>query len=115
MPTTTFDPDTGRHLVELRISAASGEGAAWLAGELADWSTDARPLQEDHDGSLSIVVPLASGRTSRFRSHLGGDVRANDWAADDEVGNELDGTDPVVSVPRAPSRDHAVTRDGTQA
>lgn len=41
MPTKTYDPDTGRCLVEFRIPAERGAEHAWLAGEFDDWSTDA--------------------------------------------------------------------------
>lgn len=109
MPTKTFDPDTGRCLVEFRIPAERQAERAWLVGEFNEWSTDACPMERDDDGSLRVVVPLDAGHTYRFRYYLGDDVWENDWAADAYVDNPHGGADSVVTVPIASSKDEAAS------
>lgn len=102
MPSKVFDTTTATWRVRFHLPAEANAEQGWLAGEFNDWSTDACPLERQHDGSLVATLPLEGGRSYRFRYYLGDGAWENDWDADAYVDNAHGGSDSVVTVPPAP-------------
>ena len=86
-----------RVLVTFRLPAMVGARQAAVVGEFNSWSEDAHPMEADGDGH-TITIPLAPGRTYRFRYLVDGERWENDWAAHGYVPNEFGGDDGVIDL-----------------
>ena len=72
--------------------------SAALAGEFNDWQLDANPMKRLKDGSFSLTISLAAGRSYAFRYVLDGKTWVNDHAADAYQPNDQGSEDSIVTV-----------------
>ena len=88
---------SGETLVTFRVPLEMGARTVSVVGEFNDWSDNAHRMPRDDD-AFCVVIPLAPGRSYRFRYLLDGERWLNDWSADAYVPNEFGGSDSVVDL-----------------
>jgi hypothetical protein len=68
-----------------------------LVGEFNGWSSTAHPMARSGN-QFVVEVPLAPGRTYRYKFLIDGTRWENDWNADAYVPNEFGGDDSVLDL-----------------
>lgn len=71
---------------------------AQLCGEHNDWNQESYPMTRQDNGSFTLTVELAAGRSYQFRYLLDEIHWENDWAADSYVPNPFGEENSVVEV-----------------
>lgn len=70
-----------------------------LIGDFNGWDADAMPMKRRKDGSWSLEVELEPGHEYQFLYQLGGELYANDDAADAYIPNPFGtGENSVIRV-----------------
>jgi 1,4-alpha-glucan branching enzyme len=86
--------------VEFRMTGDHMEAEqVHLVGEFNDWSRTATPMVRS-GRHFVVSLPLARGRTYRYKFLVDGTRWENDWHADAYVSNEYGGDDSVVDLTR---------------
>lgn len=88
--------------VTFKLAAEARANTAYLCGEFNQWSKTRHKMRRLKDGSFSLSMNLAPGKTYRFRYWLDGNRWENDWHADGYAPNEFGTDDSLVIVPEAP-------------
>ena len=83
--------------VTFRRRTTNGETRAAIVGDFNAWSPGDHEMTRVGD-TWTLTVPLATGRTYRFRYLIDGDRWENDWDADDYSDNAYGGQDSVVDL-----------------
>lgn len=74
----------------------------FVSGEFNGWTST--PLERQEDGWFRVTLPLACGRSYRFRYLLDGERWENDWSADLYTPNDFGGEDSVVDLSTVTSK-----------
>ena len=98
MPRKTYAKTGASCRVTFELPAAVQAASAALCGDFNDWSHSANIMAKRKDGRFSITVPLAGGRSYRYRFLIDGHRWENDWAADAYVENDFGGEDCLLQL-----------------
>ena len=98
MPRKTYTKNGTSCRVTFELPAGVQGASAAVCGDFNDWSPTAHVMAKRKDGRFSVTVPLASGRSYRYRFLVDGQRWENDWAADAYVDNDFGGEDCVLQL-----------------
>ncbi len=84
--------------VTFKLPADVNSDTVALTGEFNEWDSAAHPMKQLKDGSFSVSMWLATGRTYRFRYLLGDGRWENDWEADGYLPNEHGTEDSIIDL-----------------
>ncbi len=84
--------------VTFKYENPEGAAQAALAGDFNGWSLRETPMKKLKDGSFSVTLSLATGRSYTFRYVLDNRLWVNDSGADSFVPNQYGEENSVITL-----------------